>query len=515
MKCDSMTASKEFSLDDHIKAAWDQIAPCWPQKNIISVNPLRGLEDLPFDEAINMGNKLFQSNNFSIEMDTVNRETIKWCQAYFDEGQATIQMPLRHMGFYQSLKKLIIFDRKIHVEKKKFISQIPNDPLDAICILLKKLKINLSDTSLFLKHLLTTLPGWAGYIKYKSEWDYADEAHNFNTLEYQYIAIRLILIFLFCTNRFELSQLCKNEKMKIDINAIKNYENKYHHNLLNKLQKKFIKPNEKVKNKKPKAQFIFCIDVRSEPFRKAIESEGDYETFGFAGFFGIPLQVQLSDLEKYASCPVLLKPEHTINEDFDYNCCKNFKKTISRNENIKLTKKIYQSLKYNFTTPFLLAELLGFWSGLWMMLKTFFPIISSDTKKNILEKTGSTAKISPTINENGLLEGIPFSHQINYAENMLRMIDLVKDFSPLILLCGHGSSTVNNAYSSSLDCGACGGHDGAPNARVMAAILNSDAVRNELKKRGIEIPIDSKFVAALHNTTTDDVTLFSSENYSA
>ncbi|MCX7124568.1 MAG: Na-translocating system protein MpsB [Gammaproteobacteria bacterium] len=310
-----------------------------------------------------------------------------------------------------------------------------------------------------------------------------------------------------------LLQSSKNKNIEINLNSIKNREAKYQNFLITELHKEFIKSNGTIKNKTPKAQFIFCIDVRSEPFRRAVESEGDYETFGFAGFFGIPMNTDSFNSEVHASCPVLLKPVHTVNEGINSDNCSNFKKVVSGNEKLKLTQKIYQSLKYNFTTPFLLPELLGFWSGLWMMLKTFFPIIANDLKKNTIEKIRPTIKKSDNIDEMGILESIPFSDQLNYAENMLRTIDLVKDFSPIILLCGHGSSTVNNAYGSSLDCGACGGHDGAPNARVMAAILNSYAIRNELKKRGVNIPTDSKFIAALHNTTTDDLTLFSSENY--
>ncbi len=70
---------------------------------------------------------------------------------------------------------------------------------------------------------------------------------------------------------------------------------------------------------KPDAQFIFCIDVRSEPFRRALESTGVYETYGFAGFFGTPVRIEEEVTGKsYASCPVLLTTKHTIAEK---HCC--------------------------------------------------------------------------------------------------------------------------------------------------------------------------------------------------
>ena len=42
----------------------------------------------------------FQQKDLPEPVDAVNRETIKWCQAFFDEGQATIAMPLRRLGLY-------------------------------------------------------------------------------------------------------------------------------------------------------------------------------------------------------------------------------------------------------------------------------------------------------------------------------------------------------------------------------------------------------------------------------
>ena len=94
------------------------------------------------------------------------------------------------------------------------------------------------------------------------------------------------------------------------------------------------------------------------------------------------------------------------------------------------------------------------------------------------------------------------------AEAALRAMSLTGPFARIALIVGHGGASVNNPHASSLDCGACGGHSGEANARVAAAILNDPAVRVGLRARGIAIPDNSWFLGCLHDTTTDEVTIF-------
>jgi uncharacterized protein YbcC (UPF0753/DUF2309 family) len=108
------------------------------------------------------------------------------------------------------------------------------------------------------------------------------------------------------------------------------------------------------------------------------------------------------------------------------------------------------------------------------------------------------------------VDGAPLSveERCEIAATLLRTMGLTRDFARFVLLVGHGSETKNNAYAAALDCGACGGQPGDVNARAAAALLNDAEVRAGLVARGIEVPNTTLFVGALHNTTTDKVTLF-------
>ena len=90
----------------------------------------------------------------------------------------------------------------------------------------------------------------------------------------------------------------------------------------------------------------------------------------------------------------------------------------------------------------------------------------------------------------------------------LRAMGLAQGLAPLVLLVGHGSQSANNAQAAALDCGACCGQTGEVNARVMARLLNEPAVRDALRAQGIDVPAATVFVAALHNTTTDEIEAF-------
>ncbi len=138
-----------------------------------------------------------------------------------------------------------------------------------------------------------------------------------------------------------------------------------------------------------------------------------------------------------------------------------------------------------------------------MTAKTLFPALVKKLQSKIKKNLNTTCNINSSIDD--LDEGISLADQCTYGESALRMIGLTERFAKLVVFCGHGSTTENNAYATALNCGACGGHDGAANAKLLAKILNNQHVRDNLEASGITIPSDTQFVAALHDTTTDTI----------
>jgi uncharacterized protein YbcC (UPF0753/DUF2309 family) len=101
---------------------------------------------------------------------------------------------------------------------------------------------------------------------------------------------------------------------------------------------------------------------------------------------------------------------------------------------------------------------------------------------------------------------LTLEERASFAESIVRTMGFTR-FARLIVLCGHGSHNVNNPHASSYDCGACGGAPGGPSARVAMAMLNDPGVRALLEERGITVPDDTRFVAAQHDTVSDQVTV--------
>lgn len=505
--------NKGLELQDLVHRAAKCIAPVWPLETFIACNPLQGFETQSFEDALAQGGFRRQGAERNISLEEINLQMIKWCGGFFDAGQGSIDMPYREKGFYYGFLKLAAFDKQLHHNKKEakeFLQQLPESADVAIKLCLQRLCVSKGQEEAFLSKTFSYLPGWAGFVKWKTDWQNPNSSEKANVTLIDFLAVRLVLTCILWPEAAKEKKSVDDDYLVKKILAkLKNNEDSYRQKLLSLLLPEVKKEVAQVSQRN--AQLVFCIDVRSEPFRRAIESLGHYETFGFAGFFGLPVRIDEFDSNKNKECcPVLLKSKYAIKEIQAAANKDDFERYQRGKKLINSCKSLYTQLKYNVSTPFALVESLGLWCGLNMTLKSLSPELSSHSVSAIKGwlKPAIPTKVAYELSETDVEQGLSLQDQINYAQTALRLMGLTSGFAKLIILCGHGSSTENNPYASALDCGACGGNHGGINARLLASILNKLEVRQGLEDCGMHIPLDTIFYGALHNTTTDCVELY-------
>jgi uncharacterized protein YbcC (UPF0753/DUF2309 family) len=310
-------------------------------------------------------------------------------------------------------------------------------------------------------------------------------------------------------------QLGDDPELCIDLILQEAYEAAYQRRLLARLAP-FPEREGPTKRERAKLQAAFCIDVRSEVYRRALERVSpDAETIGFAGFFGYPIEyVPIGHLRGGAQCPVLLSPKFTVCEAVDDASDDEDAEILGLRLLRRRVAKAWKSFKISAVSSFIFVETAGL---------TFAGKILSDSlglTRTVQDPNSDgldpavIRRLGPRIEARtvgGRQTGFTDETRVVMAEAVLRGMSMTADFAPLVMMTGHGSTTVNNPHASGLDCGACGGHTGEANARVAADILNDPLVRRGLRKRGIDIPADTWFLGCLHDTTTDRIRIFNAE----
>ena len=243
---------------------------------------------------------------------------------------------------------------------------------------------------------------------------------------------------------------------------------------------------EAAPRRRPSLQAAFCIDVRSEVFRRVLEGlDPTVETIGFAGFFGLPVKHRPhgTDLTE-AHLPVLLNPALTSTGHV----------SPKAEADARITARAVRAwgrFRQAAVSSFAFVEAAG-------------PAYAAKLVKDALAlgKAGAPPEPAPRIEG-----GLTAEAKAATAAAVLKAMSLTTGHAPLVLLLGHGAHVTNNPHESAYHCGACGGHTGEVSARLLAQLLNDAETRAGLAQHGITLPEDTLFVAGLHDTTTDDVTL--------
>lgn len=468
-------------------------------------------------------------------------EISKWCAAYFDEGQAAWKLPARALPSYAAWRATMRDDRNPEMMGirgfRAAVAAMPDDPRAAVDAVVRALGIPARAVEDYLHRALIDIGGWAAYARYRV-WDSALHGRDDDTLV-ELLAIRVVWGYALFLERVDPGfraawtramaeaatlpgdeRLGNDPELALDLVLHEAYEVAYRRRLLARLSQHFTAASPRPAGARPALQAAFCIDVRSEVYRRALETRcPDVETTGFAGFFGFPIEyVPIGRDTGGAQCPVLLKPAFVVCEAVADASAAEEADVLALRLLRRRAARTWKAFKLSAVSSFTYVETAGLLFAAKLVgdsacaTRTVGDPGTDGIDRDVLGRIGPRLDARTV---GGRATGFDDDQRIAMARAVLRAMSMTRGFARLVLLAGHGSTTVNNPHASGLDCGACGGHTGEANARVAAAILNDAGVRAGLAAGGIDIPADTWFLGGLHDTTTDDVRLFDADRLPA
>jgi len=586
-------------LNRRIDAACGRIAPLWPLKHFVAVNPFFGLAGHSFQQASDLlaritGNSLYMSREYyreqlasgrisredmseaiarcgsRLDVEAVERilateapmpklgmaavsevlERVEgglWssfvterislhCAAYFDLGQAIVPMPWRELPLYASWRRAAAIDRSpammgLH-KFRAAVAELPADPRAAIALAVERLEIPDAAVERYLHASLMSIGGWASWARYL-RWQ-AELSGRRDDSIVELLAIRLMWDMLLYEEKQSPALVARWREMlsasmrppspkrqaaaEIDRIMLNAMEIGFQRSVIAGLTDSLTGGGNARAGVRPAVQAAFCIDVRSEVFRRSLETVApSVQTVGFAGFFGIFIEhVPLGSATGRSHVPVIFNPGYRV---YDRVKGGNAEAVIEqRRQRIGLSKA-WKGFKLSASSCFSFVEASGLAYGLKLLTDSFGwtrPVPDPNSygvDKQHIDRIGPTLDAQPQAPccPHHADSGIPRNDRVDHAERILRAMGLTENFARLVLLAGHGSTTVNNPHATGLDCGACAGQTGEASARVVAALLNDASARRGLRERGIEIPQETWFLAGLHDTTTDVVRLYDTD----
>ena len=461
-------------------------------------------------------------------------EISKWCAAYFDEGQSVWRLPARGLRPYAAWRCAMRHDMNPEAMGisgfRALVGRLPDDPSGAIGEVMDLIGVPARAMEDYLHQALLDIGGWAAYARYLV-WNAELAGESDDTLV-QLLAIRVVWGYALFVQRSDPAfkaawrhamadaamqpldeRLGEDPDLCVDLILQEAFDCAHKRRLLARL----MRPAQGASAPpRPAIQAAFCIDVRSEVYRRALETvRPDVETLGFAGFFGFPVEyVPIGYVKGRAHCPVLLRPAFTVCESVTSATEEENAEFLGLRVLRRRVAKVWKAFKLSAVTSFVYVEAAGLFfaskilSDSLALTRTVKDPNTDGLAPAIIGRLGP--EIAPRI-VGGRRTGFDAEQRVAMAEAVLRGMSMTGTFSRLVMLTGHGSTTVNNPHASGLDCGACGGHTGEANARIAAAILNDETVRAGLRGRGIAVPDDTWFLGCLHDTTTDKITIFDAD----
>lgn len=462
----------------------------------------------------------------------ITHQVSQVCAAYFDAHQADWQ-PNRAGGLYTFWRDTLTHDHGIGglmglPNIARGLTALPVMRADAERWVMRRLDLPEESWADYLEAVLLTVNGWASWCAYLG-WEARLAGGSEEHLR-ELLAIRLAwgAILLECrddgatrrafaTLRAEWQRAPAllqqaEDALLIDEAWQLAFEIGYQRGLARRLMAVAPLPAGAAEvSPPPEVQLAFCIDVRSEPLRRAIESVWPAaQTVGFAGFFGLPVAyTPLATGARRPQLPGLLAPalevtDRVAHNTADFGLQGDALQGAARQARLRTFARADQwgagSRWPNAAFSFVESVGAGY---LGKLAQWLWP--SAATRRSV-DGAGLGSRYRPVCRP--VLAGLGAEAKVDLAAGVLHAMGLDRCLAPLVLLVGHGSQSANNAQASALDCGACCGQTGEVNARALARLLNESEVQDGLRARGIPVPAGMAFIGALHNTTTDEIEAF-------
>ena len=447
--------------------------------------------------------------------DSITHQASQFCAAWYDDDQADWRPP-HGEGLYEGWRNAIAEERGTALlmgvpEIITRAGQLPADARHLIAFALEDLAVPEESREEFLFAILMRVNGWASWCAYR-RWE-ARLAGGDDQDIVEFLAIRLAWEWLLDDGRRDSDSSWARWQNALRAPAVapdpdpmaiwqRAQEIAFQKPLAHALQTAESPAAGAVA---PEVQAAFCIDVRSEVFRRALEKTlPGTQTLGFAGFFGLPIAyTPLGTEARRPQLPGLLAPALETSDSCGGH--DDDAQVADRRRHVLDGQAPWRAFGRAPASAFTLVEALGLRYLGKLIGRSFRPDDGVPRVDGVGLDNDARDRLRP------VLVGGSLEDRAELADRVLRAMSLTHGFARWVLLAGHGSRSANNPHAAGLDCGACCGQTGEVNARVLAGLLNDAEVRTALAERGIHVPESTRFVAALHDTTIDEVTLYDVE----
>jgi uncharacterized protein YbcC (UPF0753/DUF2309 family) len=478
------------------------------------------LFNIDYDENINPRIGRLRSNwkkKHKIDLDSLVQPLLfRVLSSYLDQGISLWGFPMNKEGFLASIKSL-----EAESSVSLFRTKNARTLLQSADLTIEKLLHELVGEERYYEQYLFDMcfshPGWSGMVAVLDDNPNAVLVEKPISLK-DFILVELLMELDILTlelgcgwgplshnlNQQPFDVLSATEKTELDevLNIWQDaFEWSYYDDILSGL--KFNLESPKAIPVKKKFQAIFCIDERECSIRRHLEFVApDIETFGAPGFFGVEFYYKHFGAKfNDKLCPAPITPKYLIKE---------FEVSDHRKGDIMFSQNNHSLFQGYFLTIYL-----GFLSIGKMFQTLFRPKMSASISDAFshMDKYGKLSVENTSVSniEDGLQVGFTISEMTIRVENFLRGIGLITNYSEIIYVVSHGSSSANNPHHGAHDCGACSGRPGCVNARVFSIMANHPSVREQLSINGIDIPASTIFIAAMHDTSSDVIGFYDDE----